>query len=156
MALRWKDVDLGEGLIRDERAWDPKAGVIEPKSAVGRRKVPITPVLRRYLVEHRIRAADVEGLVFGRVAALRAHSPPKARRSGVEEGGARADHPPRGAPYLRVADDRRGGQREVTVDVHGTPNISITLERYGHLMPGNEAEAASLLDAYLEHATPRR
>jgi integrase len=37
MALRWKDVDLGEGLIRDERAWDPKAGVIEPKSAAGGR-----------------------------------------------------------------------------------------------------------------------
>jgi hypothetical protein len=30
--------------------------------------------------------------------------------------------------------------------------ISITLDRYGHLMPGNEAEAAGLLDAYLERA----
>jgi hypothetical protein len=29
-------------------------------------------------------------------------------------------------------------------------NISITLDRYGHLMPGNEAEARALLDAYLE------
>jgi hypothetical protein len=28
-------------------------------------------------------------------------------------------------------------------------NISITLDRYGHLMPGSEAEAAELLDAYL-------
>jgi len=32
----------------------------------------------------------------------------------------------------------------------GHANISITLDRYGHLMPGNEAEAAGLLDAYLE------
>jgi len=31
----------------------------------------------------------------------------------------------------------------------GHANISITLDRYGHLMPGNEAEAAHLLDAYL-------
>jgi len=31
----------------------------------------------------------------------------------------------------------------------GHANITITLDRYGHLMPGNEAEAASLLDAYL-------
>jgi integrase len=31
-------------------------------------------------------------------------------------------------------------------------NIAITLDRYGHLMPGNEAEAAGLLDAYLERA----
>jgi hypothetical protein len=29
------------------------------------------------------------------------------------------------------------------------PNISITLDRYGHLMPGSEEEAAGLLDAYL-------
>ena len=26
----------------------------------------------------------------------------------------------------------------------------ITMDRYGHLMPGNEAEAAGRLDAYLE------
>ncbi len=31
----------------------------------------------------------------------------------------------------------------------GHANISITLDRYGHLMPGSEAEAAQLLDAYL-------
>jgi integrase len=34
----------------------------------------------------------------------------------------------------------------------GHANISITLDRYGHLMPGNEDEAATLLDAYLERA----
>ena len=32
----------------------------------------------------------------------------------------------------------------------GHANISITLDRYGHLMPGTEEEAAGLLDAYLE------
>lgn len=31
----------------------------------------------------------------------------------------------------------------------GHANISITLDRYGHLMPGSEAGAAGLLDAYL-------
>ena len=31
----------------------------------------------------------------------------------------------------------------------GHAGVSITYDRYGHLMPGNEAEAASLLDAYL-------
>ena len=34
----------------------------------------------------------------------------------------------------------------------GHATISITLDRYGHLMPRNEAEAADLLDAYLERA----
>ena len=32
----------------------------------------------------------------------------------------------------------------------GHANISITLDRYGHLMPGSEDEAAGLLDAYLD------
>jgi hypothetical protein len=35
----------------------------------------------------------------------------------------------------------------------GHANISITLDRYGHVMPGNEDEAAGLLDAYLTRAT---
>jgi integrase len=35
----------------------------------------------------------------------------------------------------------------------GHANISITLDRYGHLMPGNEEEAAGLLDAYLTRAS---
>ena len=34
----------------------------------------------------------------------------------------------------------------------GHSGISITLDRYGHLMPGNEQEAAGLLDTYLAAA----
>ena len=32
----------------------------------------------------------------------------------------------------------------------GHSSITETLDRYGHLMPGSEEEAAGLLDAYLE------
>jgi integrase len=31
----------------------------------------------------------------------------------------------------------------------GHASITIPMDRYGHLMPGNEAEATSLLDSYL-------
>ena len=34
----------------------------------------------------------------------------------------------------------------------GHANITVMLDLYGHLMPGNEAEAAGLLDAYLTRA----
>ena len=37
----------------------------------------------------------------------------------------------------------------------GHANISITHDRYGHLMPGNEAEAAGLLDVYHARASER-
>lgn len=32
----------------------------------------------------------------------------------------------------------------------GHANISITFDRYGHLMPGHEGEAAAMLSGYLE------
>ena len=31
----------------------------------------------------------------------------------------------------------------------GHASVAITMDRYGHLMPGSEAEAAGLLDAYM-------
>jgi integrase len=34
----------------------------------------------------------------------------------------------------------------------GHANINITLDTYGHLLPGNEEEAAGLLDAFLDRA----
>ena len=39
----------------------------------------------------------------------------------------------------------------------GHASITITLDRYGHLMPGNETAAADMLDGYLQAiAQPRR
>jgi integrase len=35
----------------------------------------------------------------------------------------------------------------------GHASIAITLDLYGHLIPGNEVEAATLLNAYLERET---
>jgi integrase len=37
----------------------------------------------------------------------------------------------------------------------GHASITITLDRYGHLFPGSEEEAAELLDAYLERVNTR-
>jgi hypothetical protein len=34
----------------------------------------------------------------------------------------------------------------------GHSSVTITFDRYGHLMPGSEAEAATLLDTYLSAA----
>jgi hypothetical protein len=37
----------------------------------------------------------------------------------------------------------------------GHSSVTVTYDRYGHLMPGNEDEAAALLDAYLARMTSR-
>ncbi len=68
MALRWEDVDLASGLIRVERAYDPKEHeFIEAKSQAGRRRVPIAAVLRDELVSHKLRTGgEADALAFGR------------------------------------------------------------------------------------------
>jgi hypothetical protein len=35
----------------------------------------------------------------------------------------------------------------------GHANIGITLDLYGHLLPGNDDEAASMLDSYFDRST---
>jgi integrase len=151
MALRWEDIDLAAGVLRVERSWDVKAGAIEPKTEKGRRTFPIASALRDYLVEQRIKTDDPEGLVFGHGSRPFEPSPVRTRAAmawrvaGLER---ITLHECRHTfASLMIA----AGVNAKTLSTYmGHANISITLDRYGHLMPGNEAEAAELLDAYLE------
>jgi integrase len=154
-ALRWEDVDLAAGVLRVERAWDKVEGPIEPKSHAGRRQVPIAGVLRDYLVEHKLRCAWSEGgLVFGRSAsqpfngwaiasnAERVWKAEKLVRITLHE----CRHT---FASLMIA---AGVNAKALSTYLGHASVTITYDRYGHLMPGNEGEAAELLDAYLKRA----
>jgi integrase len=174
MGLRWEDVDLASGVIRVERSFDPKAGcAITPKSRAGVRSVPIAAALRDYLTEHKQRGGRSEGLVFGRTAtAPFADSAvgQRARRVWEQENKRRIEQAERDRTDSAKVDlltpiglhECRHSYASMMIEAGvnfkalstymGHANISITLDRYGHLMPGNEAEAASLLDAYLERA----
>jgi integrase len=55
-------------------------------------------------------------------------------------------------PYLRFAADVNAKALSTYM---GHSNIGITYDHYGHLMPGNESEAAALADAYLERANTK-
>ncbi len=154
LGLRWGDVNLAAGVIRVERSWDVKEGAVEPKSRAGARTVPIAVILREYLIAHKLASGRSEGLVFGRSAAVPFnHSSVVARAStawratglrpiGLHE----ARHT---FASLMIA---AGVNAKALSTYLGHSSISITLDRYGHLMPGNEEEAAGLLDAYLERA----
>ncbi len=66
-ALRWSDVDFERGVICVERSWDRKVGPIAPKSRAGRRRVPMSMLVRRELRDLQLRSGRRgEELVFGR------------------------------------------------------------------------------------------
>jgi integrase len=151
MALRWEDVDLAAGKIHVLRGWDTVEGEIAPKSASGRRVVPVAVALRDYLDQHRLTASDA--LVFG--AAGKPFRPDQVRH--------RAEAAWIAAKLSRITLHEcrhtfaslmiaAGVNAKALSTYMGHANIAITLDRYGHLMPGNEQEAAGLLDAYLARA----
>jgi integrase len=154
MALRWSDVDLLGGVLEVARAWDPKErSFIAPKSEAGRRRVPIAAALRAFLAPLSLAAPDPQGLVFGTggvpfSASSNAERALRAwRAAGLEPIGL---HDCRHTfASLMIA---AGVNAKALSTFMGHANISITLDRYGHLMPGAEDEAAGLLDAYLHSA----
>jgi integrase len=151
-ALRWQDIDFAHGLIRVERGWDPKVGPIAPKSRAGRRRVPLAHPLRAYLAAHRLLSTQTseESLVFGhdRVAfsAATVRRAQAAWRRAVLEPIGLHECRHTYAAFMTAA----GVNAKALSSYMGHSSITVTLDRYGHLMPGNEAEAAGMLSQYLE------
>lgn len=156
MALRWEDVDLAAGVVMVERAWDAKERVVvEPKSRAGRRRVPVAAVLRDHLVEQKLRTGRRDAdLVFGRTSELPFDASAVSDR--VRAAWRRA-----GLDRITLHEARHtyaslmiaaGVNAKALSTYMGHASVTITYDRYGHLMPGNEEEAAGLLDAYLARA----
>lgn len=168
-ALRWNDVDLRASVIHVRRAWDDEAGEQEPKSRAARRRVPIIPTLLEFLRAHQQRTGRRgSDLVFGRSASEHFYrSTPRSRaladwrlanRSKAGELGRpltdeealqpislhEARHT---AASLMIA---AGANAKALSVVMGHESITITFDRYGHLMPGGESEVGRLLGEYIE------
>jgi integrase len=154
MALRWENIDLEKNLITVACSWDVKAGPVEPKSHAGKRTVPIASALRVLLIAHQLRSGRADGLVFGRsperpfepvtLAERAARAWRKAQLTGITLHECRHTF-----ASLMVA---AGVNAKALSTYMGHASVMITLDRYGHLMPGNEMEAAGLLDVYLTRA----
>jgi integrase len=152
-ALRWRDVDFNGGVIHVRRSWDAREGEIPPKSEAGKRKVPMPQALRDLLkVRRQVALATApDALVFGRDAKRPFHPDTPAQRARKTWKAAKL------AP-LTLHDCRHtyaslmidaGANAKALSTYMGHANIAITMDRYGHLMPGNEAEAAKAFDVYL-------
>jgi integrase len=151
MALQWENVDLAKGVIRVERSFDPKEGVYtDPKSEAGKRTVPIPAALRDYLIEHKLRSGASTGLVFEHDT----NAPRRAQRIWTRVKLDRITLHEARHTYasLMIA---AGVNAKSLQTYMGHSSVTVTYDRYGHLMPGNEEEATRLLDAYLEQSDIR-
>lgn len=153
-ALRWSDVDLATGVITVERGWDDKAGEIEGKTHAAHRTVPVAALLRDHLLAHKPTDAH-DGFVFGR-GPTRPFEPSTARRRALVAW-KKANLKPIGLHEARHSFASlmiaAGVNAKALSSYMGHSSITTTFDLYGHLMPGNEAEAAGLLDAYLARAS---
>jgi integrase len=143
MALHREEVDLATGVIRVERGWDQCEGEVAPKSKQGRRKVPIPAALRDRLAEYLIDGPE-SGRIFVGARDTYDRGRAAAEAAGVEKP---TLHECRhGYAALMIA---AGVNVKALSTFMGHANIRITLDQYGHLLPGAEDEAAGLLDAFL-------
>jgi integrase len=153
-ALTDELVDLDSNLIRVQRSWDPKEGRVAPKSRAGRRTVPVPGALRKHLLEHRLARGRRGGLFFGRLdgrafsnQSLSQRATSTWRAAGLDPIGL---HECRHTfASLMIA---AGVNAKALSTFLGHASVMITLDRYGHLFPGSEKEAAGLLDTYLERS----
>lgn len=151
--LMWTDVDLAAGVIRVERSIDHKGSTVAPKSDAGRRSVPIAGVLRDLLVLHKLETWS-SGYLFGSSPGTPFTHSAVMRRARLRWTKAKLSeiglHESRHTfASMMIA---AGVNAKALSTYMGRSSITITLDRYGHLMPGNEDEAAALLDAYLLRA----
>jgi integrase len=158
MALRWEDVDLTQGVIHVERSYDEKAHLeIEPKSSAGKRTVPIVGALRDELLAHKAREGRKAGLVFGSTETKPFVTSNVWRRAQVAW--RRAGLNPIGLHEARHTFASTliaaGVNAKAITTYMGHASIQTTYDLYGKLMPGSEAEAAALVDAFLDRANTR-
>jgi integrase len=151
-ALQDEDVDLEAGTIRIERSWDKVEGFIEPKSAAGKRTIPICDHLRSYLE----RVERDGGFFFGSARepfdydaiykrARKAWDDAELEPIGLHE--CRHSF----SSYLDAA-----GVSDTRADRYmGHANHSVQ-RRYRHSLDGQLAADAGLLDEFLSGAESRK
>jgi integrase len=154
-ALRWGALDFATGTIAVRESWDQREGSITPKSRASRRVTPMPGLLRDLLLQHRLRRGEPpeSALVFGEGADVPFSHDNLYRRADKvwKKAGLRERlrlHQARHtyASFMIAA----GVNPKALSSFMGHSSITVTFDLYGHLMPGTEAEAATLLGTYLD------
>jgi|CZKG01.1.fsa_nt_gi integrase len=166
-ALQVDDIALTLSRIEICRGWDQHEGEINPKTEKGNRPTVIIKLLDTLLRRHLERTGRTgKDLVFGRTATqpFNSNTVNNRARKAWKEAREREDEedviPEReritaiGLHECRHTAVSHMLDAGLTIDkvskFMGHSSITVTIDRYGHLLPGGEAEAAALLDTYHE------
>jgi integrase len=136
------------------RGWDDKEGPIEPKSVKGRRVVPVVTVLRRFLLEQKMRTGrDGDALLFGRTPS-EPFTPTHVRARALKAWG-EAGLDPLGlheARHTYVSLMHTAGVPLERIGDYVGHSSTYMTDRYRHLIEGERERDADRLDAFLTGA----
>lgn len=156
--LHWPDIDFAsESLVvqRSIEELDGKLRIKEPKTAAGRRRIPLPKIAVTALHEHRKRMlaegnaggpvfCDTRGSYLRKGNVLRRSYRPAVKRAGV--------------PEIRFHDLRHscatlllmsGENPKVVAERLGHARVEVTLNTYSHVLPTMQTGAAEKLDRLL-------
>lgn len=171
LALRWRDVDLDTGIlqVRGTLAYIARRGWVigQPKTARSRRRIELSAEAVAALRRHKARQAE-EKLAAG--AWVWAHGAPAPDLVFTNEIGGPLDGASilrylfrpllerAGLPSIRFHDLRHtaatlmlltGVNVKIVSERLGHSSVGFTLDRYSHVLPGMQADAAAMLSRAL-------
>jgi integrase len=144
LGLKWRDVDLAEGVIHVRAQWTREGVLSEPKTTTAKRHVPLAPDMVKHLAEHKLKSrfsAD-EDFVFSSKTGRTPVSHVNVRRRGFQPAVKLAGLERPGEAKLTFHDLRhafasimieRGLNSTVLAAIMGHTNSSITETIYIHL-----------------------
>lgn len=163
-ALRVQNVNLVAGTISVEHGWDTVEGEIPPKSGAGVRQVFILDALQPLLASL-VEDRDTDAFVFGshsstfdaRSTERKARRAWKAENEGRQKKAEEAEMEPKLVEWFGLHEARHSfstfmdhaGVSETRADRYMGHSAKGVAGRYRHLLPGQIAEDAKLVDAYL-------
>jgi integrase len=170
-ALRVENIDLARKRIKIAAGWDQYEGEIDPKTEKGKRTTVVIGLLEELLVRHlECTGRTGRDLVFGRApddpfcpGTVHNHAKKAWREARQREDEESVIAESERIRAIGLHDCRHTAVSHmldagITIDkvskFMGHASITVTIDRYGHLLPGGEAEAAELLNEY--HARRRR
>jgi integrase len=155
LALDVPAIDLENGWIQVHRSWDREGKQFVPTKSRKPRKVPIIDKLAALFADHFVLLDHPsDGLLFPSAnnsewptdsGILRRRTHARWKKAGLKPLGFHEGR------HTYASIGIAAGLNPKTLSTYlGHATITITLDRYGHLMPGSEIEARAMLNSYLE------